>query len=134
MKTIVLSSTLVLIFASIAGSINDCNDPNFHSLETSETSKLRCGPAFKSLCHCMKTCYDGHHQYVVNCTNAGFYDTSPLAHLPNETQVRHVDKIKGDAILYIRDITLFLSFDSSGAHLYGKRTAGTAVECVRHPR
>jgi len=94
MKTIVLSSTLVLIFASIAGSINDCNDPNFHSLETSETSRLRCGPAFKDLCHCMKTCYDGHHQYVVNCTNAGFYDTSPLAHLPNDTQVRHIDKIK----------------------------------------
>lgn len=87
MKTIVLCSTFLLISASIVGSINDCNDPNFHSLETSESSRVECGLAFKNRCHCLRTCYDGHHQYVVNCTNAGFHDTSPLAHLPNDTQV-----------------------------------------------
>lgn len=88
MRTIVLRSTLLLMSASIAGSINNCEDPNFHSLETLESSKLECGPAFKSRCRCLRTCYDDHYWYVVNCTNTGFHDTSPLAHLPNETQVR----------------------------------------------
>ncbi|KAH0954198.1 hypothetical protein HN011_000615 [Eciton burchellii] len=86
--TVVISSLMfMLVFVSIAESTNDCNDPNFHSLETSESSKLECGPIFRNRCHCLRTCYDGHHQYVVNCTNTGFQDTSPLTHLPNETQV-----------------------------------------------
>ncbi|KYN32675.1 Trophoblast glycoprotein [Trachymyrmex septentrionalis] len=87
MRTIVFSLIFFLISVSIAGSINDCEDPNFHSLETLESSKLECGPAFKNRCRCFRTCYDGHHQYVVNCTGTGFQDTSSLAHLPNETQV-----------------------------------------------
>ncbi|RLU20598.1 hypothetical protein DMN91_007211 [Ooceraea biroi] len=89
MKTTIMIPSLmfILILASIAESANDCNDPNFHSLETSESSRLECGPAFRNRCRCLRTCYDGHHQYVVNCTNTGFHDTSPLAHLPNETQV-----------------------------------------------
>lgn len=87
MKIVVFCSTFLLMLALIAESTNDCQDPNFHSLETPESSKLECGPAFKDRCYCLRTCYDGHHQYVVNCTGTGFHDTSPLAHLPNETQV-----------------------------------------------
>ncbi|XP_014481631.1 PREDICTED: trophoblast glycoprotein [Dinoponera quadriceps] len=87
MKTIVLRLTLVLTCTSIIRSTSDCGDSNFHSLETSESSRLECGLAFKNRCHCLRTCYDGHHQYVVNCTNTGFHDVSPLSHLPNETQV-----------------------------------------------
>ncbi|KAL0115640.1 hypothetical protein PUN28_010862 [Cardiocondyla obscurior] len=87
MRTIVYCSTFLLLSTSIVESDNNCQDPNFHSLETPESSKLECGPAFKNRCHCHRTCYDGHNQYVVNCTGTGFLDTSPLAHLPNETQV-----------------------------------------------
>ncbi|XP_011882403.1 PREDICTED: phospholipase A2 inhibitor [Vollenhovia emeryi] len=87
MRAVVYCSTLLLISASIARSVDDCGDPNFHSLETPASSRLECGPAFKNRCHCLRTCYDGHFQYVVNCTGTGFQDTSPLAALPNETQV-----------------------------------------------
>lgn len=87
MKSIIFYLSFVLIM-SAAELINDCNDPNFHSLETSESSKLECGPIFENRCYCQRTCYDGHYRYVVNCTNAGFKNTSPLEHLPNETQVR----------------------------------------------
>ncbi|XP_015181804.1 PREDICTED: toll-like receptor 5 [Polistes dominula] len=65
----------------------DCNDPNWHNLETNESSVHNCGDAFKNLCRCSRMCYDGHHQYVVNCTNSGFNDTTPLEHLPNAAQV-----------------------------------------------
>ncbi|EFN76267.1 phospholipase A2 inhibitor [Harpegnathos saltator] len=88
MKAVVPRLILVLLCTTInVRSINDCSDPNFHSLETSESSRLECGPAFKNRCHCLRTCYDGHHQYVVNCTNTGFKDATSLSHLPNETQV-----------------------------------------------
>lgn len=79
---------LMLISKVIARSINDCNDPNFHSLETLNSSRAECGPAFKNRCYCLRTCYDGHYQYVVNCSYARFQDVNPLAHLPNQTQVR----------------------------------------------
>ncbi|XP_076630527.1 trophoblast glycoprotein [Colletes latitarsis] len=65
----------------------NCNDPNWHSLETSESSKSECGSIFENRCTCMRTCYENRHQYVVNCTDSGFYNTAPLTHLPNETQV-----------------------------------------------
>lgn len=88
MKTVILRLTFVLISASIVESSGDCNDSNFHSLETLESSRLKCGSFFKNRCHCLRTCYDGHHQYVVNCTDTRFRDASPLSHLPNEAQVR----------------------------------------------
>ncbi|XP_012142007.1 trophoblast glycoprotein [Megachile rotundata] len=78
---------LFLICASTAELSNDCNDPNWHSLETLETARANCGPIFENRCTCMTTCYEHHHQYVVNCTDSNFRSTSPLAHLPNETQV-----------------------------------------------
>ncbi|KAK2585810.1 hypothetical protein KPH14_010410 [Odynerus spinipes] len=36
---------------------------------------------------CMKTCYENHYQYVVNCTSSEFEDTTSLEHLPDATQV-----------------------------------------------
>ncbi|KAL2715924.1 toll-like receptor 5 [Vespula squamosa] len=79
---VILLSTTIIAWAEI-----DCNDPNWHNLENNESSIHNCGDAFKNRCHCLRTCYDGHHQYVVNCTNSEFYDTTPLEHLPNATQV-----------------------------------------------
>lgn len=88
MKTVISCLISALVSISInAESINDCNDPNFHSLETPESARRECGPAFKNRCYCLTTCYDDRLQYVVNCTNTGFQDTSPLLHLPNDTQV-----------------------------------------------
>lgn len=46
-----------------------------------------CGPAFKGKCWCGVTEYDRIPQYVVNCTNEGFTDTSVLAHMPIDVQV-----------------------------------------------
>lgn len=43
-----------------------------------------CGPAFKNKCSCGITEYDQLPQYVVNCTNEGFSDTSVLEHMPAE--------------------------------------------------
>lgn len=76
-----------LICASTAQLSNECNDPNWHTLEMLQNAKSDCGPFFKNRCYCMKTCYENHYQYVVNCTNSGFNTTAPLSHLPNKTQV-----------------------------------------------
>lgn len=46
-----------------------------------------CGPKFKGKCSCGKASYDNRMQYVVNCTDQGFRDTSVLEHLPKETEV-----------------------------------------------
>ena len=51
------------------------------------TAKVECGPSFENRCYCMRTCYENHHQYVVNCTESGFHNAAPLSHLPNDTQV-----------------------------------------------
>ncbi|KAG7190025.1 hypothetical protein KM043_006175 [Ampulex compressa] len=77
----------LILSNSVADLPTECNDPNWHTLETAESSRLECGTAFKNRCYCHRTCYDGHHQYVVNCTNSGFHNAVPLANLPNETQV-----------------------------------------------
>lgn len=78
----------LLICATTAELPNSCNDPNWHSLDTLNDAKLACGPSFERRCYCMNTCYENHHQYVVNCTNSGFQNTAPLSHLPIETQVK----------------------------------------------
>lgn len=46
-----------------------------------------CGPKFQGKCSCGKANYDNRLQYVVNCTDQGFKDTSVLEHLPKETEV-----------------------------------------------
>ncbi|KAI4477608.1 hypothetical protein M0804_012725 [Polistes exclamans] len=87
MKTLCVAIVILLSMTIRTWAEVDCNDPNWHNLETNESSVHNCGDAFKNLCRCSRMCYDGHHQYVVNCTNTGFLDTTPLEHLPNATQV-----------------------------------------------
>ncbi|KAI4497176.1 hypothetical protein M0802_007660 [Mischocyttarus mexicanus] len=87
MKTTYVAVVILLSMTIRTRAEIDCNDPNWHNLETNESTIHNCGDAFKNLCRCSRMCYDGHHQYVVNCTNAGFEDTTPLEHLPNATQV-----------------------------------------------
>ncbi|XP_012263972.1 phospholipase A2 inhibitor beta isoform X2 [Athalia rosae] len=64
-----------------------CDDPNFHSLETDYTKRTACHPSFQNKCFCHMACYEGLYQHIVNCTDAGFTDTKPLEHLPNNTRV-----------------------------------------------
>lgn len=46
-----------------------------------------CGAMFRGKCWCGITEYDRTPQYVVNCTNAGFSNTSVLEHMPTEVEV-----------------------------------------------
>lgn len=86
-----MGTTYVAVFLlsmmAIAGAEIGCEDPNWHNLETDQSAIKNCGPVFKNRCRCMRTCYESRHQYVVNCTNSEFEDTTPLEHLPNTTQV-----------------------------------------------
>lgn len=55
-------------------------------LSTVEASN-DCGPGFRGQCACGVIQYDFRSQYVVNCTNAGFSNTSVLEHMPSEVEV-----------------------------------------------
>lgn len=46
-----------------------------------------CGNSFRGKCWCGKSKYDRIEQYVVNCTNEGFSDTSVLEYMPPEVEV-----------------------------------------------
>lgn len=46
-----------------------------------------CGPEFQGKCTCGKQNYIDKLKFVVNCTDAGFKDTSMLEHMPNNTEV-----------------------------------------------
>lgn len=47
-----------------------------------------CGPKFGGKCSCGEGQYqEKNEQYIVNCTNAGFNNTSVLQHIPPQTQV-----------------------------------------------
>ncbi|XP_074096003.1 trophoblast glycoprotein isoform X1 [Cotesia typhae] len=87
MKMKILWSLMSLITLCRMEDFPDCNHDNWHSLETKESARLECGPAFQNLCYCSRICYEGKHQYVVNCTDTKFKSTLPLENLPNKTQV-----------------------------------------------
>ena len=76
-----------LIGTTLGDDDEPCTDKNWQTLETPETSRAECGPAFEGRCHCQMTCYNGRHQYVVNCTDTKFRNTKPLEHLPEKTEV-----------------------------------------------
>jgi len=47
-----------------------------------------CGPEFGGKCSCGEGQYqEKKGQYIVNCTNTGFNNTSVLQHIPPQTQV-----------------------------------------------
>ncbi|KAG8234288.1 hypothetical protein J437_LFUL015013 [Ladona fulva] len=76
----------------------------------SSSHRGECPPAFKGLCTCGETQFQARNQFVVNCTNAMFTDTQPLAHLPKETQVllytgNNIPELKGNIFGEIDDET-----------------------------
>lgn len=50
-------------------------------------SASQCGPEFDGKCFCGEITYQDQVQYVVNCTDTAFANTSVLEHLPEQTQV-----------------------------------------------
>lgn len=46
-----------------------------------------CGPQFKGKCYCGTVNYQDKEQYVVNCTNTQFTDSTMLESLPEEVEV-----------------------------------------------
>lgn len=73
-----------------------CRTPLFKSLLCANlfltfgvlsASNSSCGNSFHGKCLCGISSYDRINQFVVNCTNEGFSDTSILEHMPKEVEV-----------------------------------------------
>ncbi|CAL7937813.1 unnamed protein product [Xylocopa violacea] len=124
----------LLICASATELSNDCNDSNRHSPENLESAREHCGKAFENRCYCMCTRYENHYQYVVNCTNSEFYTTTPLLHLPNETQVliftgNYIDELQSNVFGSV-DRPYLRVIDMSRNRL--KEIRGKAFHHVQH--
>ncbi|XP_076759526.1 trophoblast glycoprotein-like [Xylocopa sonorina] len=126
----------LLICASAAESPNDCNDSNRHSLALNlESARKNCGPAFENRCYCMSILYENHYQYVVNCTNSEFTTTTPLLHLPSETQVliftgNYINELQSNVFGSLDRLPCLRVIDMSRNRL--KEIRGKAYHHVQH--
>lgn len=55
--------------------------------------RATCDPIMNGKCSCGPALYTGKVLFVVNCTDAGFTNTKPLEHLPEETEVSVDDSL-----------------------------------------
>lgn len=81
-----------------------------------------CGPKFKNKCLCGKGEYIDRIQYIVNCTNSGFRDTSMLEHLPPQTEVliwtgNYVPELPWNVFGAINDLANLTIVDMSNNHI-----------------
>lgn len=81
-----------------------------------------CGPKFKNKCVCGKGEYDHTTQYIVNCTNSGFRETSMLEHLPPQTEVliwtgNYVPELPWNVFGAINDLVNLTIVDMSNNHI-----------------
>lgn len=81
-----------------------------------------CGPKFKNKCLCGKAEYIDRVQYIVNCTNSGFRDTSMLEHLPPQTEVliwtgNFVPELPWNVFGAINDLANLTIVDMSNNHI-----------------
>lgn len=81
-----------------------------------------CGPKFQNKCSCGEVDYEGHKQYVVNCTNTGFRDTSVLEFMPEETQVliftgNFIPELPWNVFGSINDYSTLTIVDMSNNHI-----------------
>lgn len=81
-----------------------------------------CGIAFKDKCSCGRGNYNDHIQYIVNCTNAGFRDTSMLESLPPQTEVliwtgNYVPELPWNVFGAINLLTNLTIVDMSNNHI-----------------
>lgn len=81
-----------------------------------------CGPKFKNKCLCGRAEYFDRIQYIVNCTNSGFRDTSMLEHLPPQTEVliwtgNFVPELPWNVFGAINDLENLTIVDMSNNHI-----------------
>jgi Leucine rich repeat len=81
-----------------------------------------CGPKFKNKCSCGKGEYIDRIQYIVNCTNSGFRETSMLEHLPPQTEVliwtgNYVPELPWNVFGAINDLPNLTIVDMSSNHI-----------------
>lgn len=81
-----------------------------------------CGPKFKNKCSCGMGEYIDRIQYIVNCTNSGFRDTSMLEHLPPQTEVliwtgNYVPELPWNVFGAINDLANLTIVDMSNNHI-----------------
>lgn len=81
-----------------------------------------CGPKFKNKCHCGMAEYIDRTQYIVNCTNTGFTDTTMLEHLPPQTEVllwtgNYVPELPWNVFGAINDLVNLTIVDMSNNHI-----------------
>ncbi|XP_063696428.1 SLIT and NTRK-like protein 4 [Culicoides brevitarsis] len=82
-----------------------------------------CGPKFKGKCTCGYTTYDDRRQYVVNCTDQGFTNTTVLEYLPLETQVliftgNNIQELPWNVFGAIDNLTELSIVDMSNNHIH----------------
>lgn len=81
-----------------------------------------CGPKFKNKCLCGRAEYIDRIQYIVNCTNSGFRETSMLEHLPPQTEVliwtgNFVQELPWNVFGAINDLANLTIVDMSNNHI-----------------
>ena len=85
-----------------------------------------CGSSkFKNKCYCGKAMYIDRIQYVVNCTNTAFTDTSMLEKLPPQTEVliwtgNYVPELPWNVFGSLNDLVNLTIVDMSNNHIRGK--------------
>uniref|UniRef100_A0AAG5CTA0 LRRCT domain-containing protein n=1 Tax=Anopheles atroparvus TaxID=41427 RepID=A0AAG5CTA0_ANOAO len=81
-----------------------------------------CGSEFKGRCSCGLQTYNYRTQYVVNCTNTGFRNTSMLEHLPPQTEVlifngNNVEQLPWNVFGALNDLANLTIVDMSNNHI-----------------
>jgi Leucine rich repeat len=81
-----------------------------------------CGPKFKDKCECGRGEYIDRVQYIVNCTNTGFRDTSMLKSLPAQTEVliwtgNYVPELPWNVFGSLNDLVNLSIVDMSNNHI-----------------
>lgn len=90
MKKIVLMIWLCLMMPNIIHGYNKipCKTSDRPAIFGSTNPAPNCHSVLTSHCYCSTACFEGSRQFVVNCTDTNFNDTSALKYLPAETEAR----------------------------------------------
>lgn len=94
-----------------------------------------CGPEFKKKCTCGFGEYIDKTQYIVNCTNAGFTESSMLEHLPLQTEVliftgNYISELPWNVFGALNDLINLTIVDMSNNHIREFRgRMSSSAEC-----
>lgn len=92
------------------------------SLTIHQIEAIGCGPKFENKCNCGEIEFEGKVQYVVNCTNAGFRNTTVLGLMPEQTQVliftgNYITELPWNVFGEINDYSSLTVVDMSNNHI-----------------